>query len=111
VVPALAAALALSGTLPGCGGQPLPEPVVTVPTEESSLAGRSALEVVSAVAPEWMTWEGVTMVYVGATDDGREAIKVGILSRPHPVEDRIPAEVGGYPVVVVESGEIRPLGE
>jgi len=111
VVPAVAAALAIAVALAGCGGQRAPEPAVTIPAEESPVAERSALDVVNAVAPEWMTWEGVTMVYVGATEDGREAIKVGVVRRPHPVEDRIPAEVGGYPVLVTETGEIRPLGE
>ena len=110
VVPSVAAGLAIAVALAGCCG-PAPEPTVTIPAEESPVAERSALEVVSTVAPEWMTWEGVTMVYVGATEDGREAIKVGVERRPHPVEDRIPAEVGGYPVLVTETGEIRPLGE
>jgi hypothetical protein len=58
-----------------------------------------------------MAWEGVTTVFVGATGDGREAIKVGVVRRPHPVEKRIPSEVEGYPVVVVEAGEFRPLGD
>ena len=74
------------------------------------MSQRPVEEVVNAIAPEWMTWEGVTMVYVSATEDGRPVVKVGVVALPHEVEERIPAAVEGYPVVVVESGKVRPLG-
>jgi hypothetical protein len=96
----------------GCASEP-PEPThapASSPAEETTVSQRSLNEVVDAVAPEWMTWNGVTMVYAGTTDDGRPAVKVGVVTLPHDVQDRIPDEVEGYPVVVIESGEVRPLG-
>jgi hypothetical protein len=78
--------------------------------ENDAMNPRPIEEVVDTVAPEWMTWDGVTMVYVSADDDGRPAVKVGVVSRPHEVESRIPPEIEGWPVIVVESGEVKPLG-
>lgn len=66
-------------------------------------------QVVDRRAPELMQIPGVTMVYVGAADDGTPCIKVGFVTLPHENRERVPAALEGWPVVVEETGEIRPL--
>jgi hypothetical protein len=66
-------------------------------------------QVVDRHAPELMRIPGVTMVYVGLADDETPCVRVGFVELPHPSRDRVPAEIEGWPVIVEETGEIRPL--
>jgi hypothetical protein len=66
-------------------------------------------QVVDRHAPELMKIPGVTMVYVAAAEDGRPCIKVGFATLPHANQAQVPATLEGWPVVVEETGEIRPL--
>ena len=59
--------------------------------------------------PRLMSHEGVLGTYIGQTNAGRPCIKVMVRERTPEVEARIPKELEGYPVEIVESGEIRPL--
>jgi hypothetical protein len=79
-------------------------------SEGGDVVAASPIEqVVDRRAPELMGIEGVTMVYVGASEDGRPCIKVGFVTLPHANRDRVPTELEGWPVLVEETGEIRPL--
>lgn len=56
-------------------------------------------------AEEWMKIEGVEGVAQGLSPDGRDCICV-FTSRPG-IADRFPAELGGHPVIVEETGEFH----
>jgi hypothetical protein len=66
-------------------------------------------KVVDRYAPELMKIPGVNMVYVGQSDDGKPCIRVGFVKLPSPDSSRVPQTLDGWPVVVEESGEIKPL--
>ena len=88
---------------------------VRTPTPEVSQGGDAVTpppieQVVDRHAPELMQIPGVTMVYVAAADDGRPCIKVGFATLPNENRDRVPSTLEGWPVLVEETGEIRPLG-
>ncbi len=100
-----AAALLFAALFVACERSPTPAPsegvdAVTPPPIE---------QVVDRHAPALMQIEGVTMVYAGLTEDERPCIRVGFVTLPHANQDRVPKELEGWPVVVEESGEIRPL--
>ena len=66
-------------------------------------------EIVDEQAPGLMELPGVSMVYVGALDDGTLCIKVGTVGDPDDLRERIPLTIEGYPVVLERTGEIRPM--
>ena len=61
--------------------------------------------------PALMALAGVTGTFIGATADGRPCIKIMVVQRTPELERRLPQELDGYPVEIVESGHIRPLGD
>jgi len=77
-------------------------------TGEGRKPQRSIQEVLDAHTDAWLAVPGVVGTAVG-TFAGRPAIKVFISTLTPEVEDRIPSEVEGYQVVIVESGEVRAL--
>jgi hypothetical protein len=87
------------------------------PASRSSRQGAEAVplppikEVLDRHAGELMAIPGVTLVYEGVTTDGRSCIRVGFTSLPASGEAEVPAELEGWPVVVEEVGDIRPLGD
>ena len=61
-------------------------------------------------APAFMAIPGVAGVYVGVLDDGKTpCLKVMAVKKTPQLEGKIPKSLEGYPVVVEETGEIRPL--
>jgi hypothetical protein len=42
--------------------------------------------------------------------DGKPCIKVYVKEKSAEIVKQIPAEIEGYPVTILETGEIRPLG-
>jgi hypothetical protein len=59
---------------------------------------------------EWMAIPGVVGVYVGLMDDDRTmCLNVMAAKKTPEIESKIPKTVEGYPVIVVETGIIRPL--
>jgi len=56
-----------------------------------------------------MAIPGVTAVGVGALADDRPCIRVYVTKRTPELLEQIPKELEGYPVEVVESGEIKGL--
>ena len=67
--------------------------------------------VVEAHAGELMAIEGVTAVAVGALGDGTPCIQVYVVRRMDDLVRRIPKTLGGHPVIVEESGVIRPMSD
>lgn len=67
--------------------------------------------VMKAHADELMAVDGVAAVAVSASEDGTPCIKVYVVELSDTIEARIPKRLGGYPVVVEESGTFRPMGE
>jgi hypothetical protein len=65
--------------------------------------------VMEAHAGELMAIEGVTAVAVGALEDGTPCIQVYVVEKTDNVVRRIPKTLGGHPVIVEESGIIRPM--
>jgi hypothetical protein len=65
--------------------------------------------VMEAHAGELMAIEGVTAVAVGALGDGTPCIQVYVVRKTDDLVRRIPKTLGGHPVVVEESGVIRPM--
>lgn len=57
---------------------------------------------------EWMAVPGVVGTAVGE-QDGAPCIRVLVARKTDAVAGRIPSEAGGYPVVIEETGHIRPL--
>jgi hypothetical protein len=59
---------------------------------------------------ELMAIPGVVGVAVGLMlDDKTLCLKVLVVSKTESLEKKIPKSIDGYPVVIEESGEIRPL--
>ena len=67
--------------------------------------------VMEAHVDELMAIEGVTAVAVGALDDGTPCIQVYVVKKTDDLVRRIPKTLGGHPVVVEESGVIRPMSD
>lgn len=57
---------------------------------------------------EWMRIPGVVGVGIGAAD-GKAVIKVLVVRKTSDLEQKIPKEAGGYPVIIEETGEIKAL--
>lgn len=67
--------------------------------------------VMEAHAGELMAIPGVTAVAIGKLHDGTPCIQVYVVERTDDLVRRIPASLGGHPVVVEESGVIRPMSD
>ena len=65
--------------------------------------------VMEAHVERLMALEGVTAVAIGALDDGTPCIKVYVVKRTNDLEAQIPKKLEGHPVVVEESGIIKPM--
>lgn len=55
-----------------------------------------------------MELPGVVGVYIGALEDGSPCIKVMVIKKTNELEEKIPKDLEGFPVVVVETGELIP---
>ena len=76
----------------------------------SSVSDRpSVAEVLAKHTPGLMSLEGVVGTYEGQTADGEPCVKVMVVRRTPELEQEIPEELGGYPVVIEETGKIRAM--
>lgn len=66
-------------------------------------------EVIGEYAPQWLEIDGVEGVFEGVDARGVDVIRVAVAKRTRSLLERLPAEAGGYPVEVVETGPIVPL--
>ena len=73
------------------------------------MATRDIKEVMEAHTEELMAIPGVVGVYIGALDDGTPCIKVMVIEKTPELEQKIPKALEGHPIVIEETGEIRPL--
>jgi len=83
---------------------------------ETSASGKSSMvqqqnidSVLSVQAPELMKIPGVVGVYRSETEEKTPIITVMVEKKDAELEKRIPKSLGGYRVVIEESGKIRPL--
>ena len=68
--------------------------------------------VLRAHQDELMAIPGVVGVYVGLMDDGKiPCLKVMVVKKTKGLEREIPKSLEGYPVVIEETGVIRPIRE
>ncbi len=71
---------------------------------------RDINEVLRAHDREIMAIPGVTGIYVGLLDDQKTlCLKVMVIKDTPELKSKIPRQIEGYPVVVEETGEIRPM--
>ncbi len=61
-------------------------------------------------AGELMGIPGVTGVALGETEDGRPCILVLVLTMAEETAGAVPTSLEEYPVRLLESGKIRPMG-
>lgn len=66
-------------------------------------------DVLKANTPAIMALDGVTAVGIGALDDGTPSINVYVVKKTDEIIGKIPAELDGHPVVIIESGVIEAL--
>jgi hypothetical protein len=78
---------------------------------DSVMATRDVKEVMEAHAAELMAIPGVVGVYTGVLDDGTPCIKVMVENRTPELEQKIPQNLEGFPVVIEETGKIEPLSQ
>ncbi|HEX2865931.1 MAG TPA: hypothetical protein VHO03_02760 [Ignavibacteriales bacterium] len=72
---------------------------------------RSIEEVLNAHTEELMAIPDVNGVYIGELEDGRECITVLVSKKTELHKKKIPKKLEGYPVIIEETGEVRPLME
>ena len=65
--------------------------------------------VIEERAAELLAIEGVVGVFEGTLADGGACIHLAVAARSPALEKRLPRQIDGYPVVIVETGPIRPL--
>ena len=59
---------------------------------------------------ELLAIKGVAGVYVGLLDDGKTAcLKVMVVAKTAEIEKAVPKTIGGFPVIIEVTGEIKPL--
>jgi hypothetical protein len=72
------------------------------------MAQRSIEEVQKENAPGWLSIEGVVGTAIGSSESAK-VIHVYVSERTPQIDEAIPDTVEGYPVVIIESGEMRAL--
>ncbi|MCU7492113.1 MAG: hypothetical protein HF300_18895 [Ignavibacteria bacterium] len=72
---------------------------------------RSIEEVMNAHTDELMSIPDVNGVYIGELENGQECITVLVSKKTELHKKKIPRKIEGYPVIIEETGEIRPLME
>ncbi len=78
---------------------------------QSEMPRRDINEVMEAHVEELMKLPGVVGVYISALDDGTPCIKVMVVEKTTELEQKIPKFLEGHPVLLIATGEIRPLSK
>ncbi len=76
--------------------------------EEAKMATKTIQQVLQEHTGEWMSTPGVVGTAIGELE-GKPCIKVLVVKKTEELTGRIPRQVEGFPVVIVETGEIRAL--
>lgn len=74
----------------------------------NEMRGRTVDQVQEKYQDRWMRIPGVMGVAIGGTME-KPLIKVLVVKKTRALEQKIPQEAEGYPVVIEETGEIRAL--
>jgi hypothetical protein len=69
---------------------------------------RSIETVLNENAAKWMALEGVVGVCQGE-QDGQDCIKILVIQKTKQLQSVLPKQADGYPVVIEETGVIRPM--
>ncbi len=78
--------------------------------QQESMTRRDINAVLKEHDKELLAVPGVVGVYVGLlTDDKTPCLKVMVVKETEDLKRRIPKSIEGYPVLIEESGVIRPL--
>jgi len=78
--------------------------------QQESMAQKDINAVLKDHEKELLTIPGVVGVYIGLlTDDKTLCLKVMVVKETDDLKRRIPKSIEGYPVLIEESGVIRPL--
>jgi hypothetical protein len=88
----------------GCGPDQKPQTLPDVARPMKSID-----EVIKTYSDSLMTIPGVVGLYHGQDDSGRTCLKIMVKEKTPELEKRIPERIEGYPVVIEETGEIKPL--
>ncbi len=70
---------------------------------------KSIDEVIKIHSDSLMAIPGVVGLYHGLDDSGKTCLKVMVTKKTPELERRIPERLEGYPVVIDETGEVKPL--
>ena len=101
-------ALLLPLFLPVVSGCQDPDP--SPETESANVSERPPIaDVIARRAETLMRDPSVQLVYESVDEAGEPCIKIGVVAATDSLRDALPRTLEGWPVVVVESGEIRPL--
>ncbi len=80
------------------------------PPHQETMPRPDINDVVRAHDRDLLAIQGVVGVYVGVLDDEKTpCLKVMVVKKTPELEKRIPKSLKGYPVVVEETGVIRPM--
>ena len=66
-------------------------------------------EVIKVYADSLMATPGVVGLYHGLDEEGRSCLKVMVKEKTPEITKRIPEQIEGFPVVIEETGEIKPM--
>ena len=56
-----------------------------------------------------MAIPGVVGVFSTENEDGVQSIHIMVIKRSKELEEKIPHQIEGYPIIIDETGEIKPL--
>jgi hypothetical protein len=107
-------ALGLAGLALGCGREPAdasdPAHDQEPPMNDGHPSVAELARVIAVHSEELLAIPGVEGMAVGLLDDGRTpCLQILVERRTSELAARLPATLDGHPVVLVESGDIRPL--
>ncbi|UCE01897.1 MAG: hypothetical protein JSW67_11590 [Candidatus Latescibacterota bacterium] len=91
-----------------CAAERVEQGPTSQEARSETMVKRPIADVLEEHAPRLMALEGVVMVYESALDDGTPCIKVGVAKQSAALDKKIPDQLEGHAVVVVETGAIEP---
>ena len=84
---------------------------IMVSKGENGLPINDVKEVMESHTGALMDLPGVVGVYISALEDGSPCIKVMVVKKTSLLEEKIPKVLEGYPVIIVETGELVPYSD
>ena len=76
--------------------------------EKKNMSAKTIEEVLKEHTDEWMSIPGVVGMGIGELKE-KPCIKVFVVKKTEELNEKIPSQVDGYPVIIEETGEIRAL--